>query len=404
MAAQEVMARRRAKVAWNRLWLPALVMLAIAASALLHAPAMAQEQGWSLRDLLFPRRSERVQPMKKFPPPPKAKKRTVKKPATTAPEPPPPVVEKAPDARVVLVIGDFLAAGLAEGLGDAFAENPHVRVVDRSNGSSGFVRDDYYDWPGEARAVIEAEKPAVIVAMLGSNDRQQMKVGDVSEAPRTEGWSKQYDARTQAFGKAMADSKVPFLWVGMPAFKSSKMTADMLAFNDVYRSAAQKNGGEFIDIWDGFTDENGAFVSAGPDINGQQARLRADDGINMTRAGKRKIAFYAEKPLTKILVLATPEGAGSGAAHAPAGEPAREPEAGAAPAAVYRTVPMLLSDPALDGGSELLGATTARRGSGAPDGKAAVIDLSPAEPGRADDFSWPQKPAAAKDVTGATTP
>ena len=42
-------------------------------------------------------------------------------------------------------------------------------------------------------------------------------------------------------------------------------------------------------------------MSNGPDINGQPARLRAADGINLARPGKRKVAFYAEKPLYKLL-------------------------------------------------------------------------------------------------------
>ena len=75
----------------------------------------------------------------------------------------------------------------------------------------------------------------------------------------------------------------------------------MLAFNDIYRKAAEGAGAEFVDIWDGFVDENGAYVSTGPDINGQPVRLRAGDGINLSKAGKRKVAFYAEKPLNKLL-------------------------------------------------------------------------------------------------------
>lgn len=381
--------------------LPVLILaLAVLAAGMAYVPAMAQEQGWSLRDLLFPRRSERIQPSRKFPPPPKTTKRTVKKQATAAPEPT--AVEKAPDARVVLVIGDFLASGLADGLTAAFADNPQVRIVDRSNGSSGFVRDDYYDWPGEVGPVIDAEKPAAVIAMLGSNDRQQMQVGETRETPLSEAWTRQYEARTQAFGKRVAESKVPFLWVGMPPFKPSKMTADMLAFNDIYRSAAQQAGGEFIDIWDGFTDENGAFVSSGPDINGQPVRLRADDGINITRAGKRKIAFYTERPLIKILGLSAPDAGAPG--HIPAGEPVRGPETELAPATIDRTVPMLLSDPALDGGSELLGAVPLADGKPG-NGPASHTPVSGTTPGRADDFAWPAAPAPAKpgtEVTGAT--
>ena len=44
----------------------AIVVLATGIAGTFHTPALAQEQpqnrGWSLRDLLFPRRSERVEP------------------------------------------------------------------------------------------------------------------------------------------------------------------------------------------------------------------------------------------------------------------------------------------------------------------------------------------------------
>ncbi|TPM06119.1 MULTISPECIES: DUF459 domain-containing protein [unclassified Mesorhizobium] len=386
----------------------AVAVLAVAMAGAFHAPAMAQEQqsrGWSLRDLLFPRRSERIEPpldIQKPRPRPKAKKPRAPRPPA---EPEIPIAEKAPDARVVLVVGDFMAAGLAEGLDTAFAENTGVRIVVRSNGSSGFVRDDFYNWPEQIKSLIETEKPAAVVVMLGSNDRQPMKVGDVREQPRSESWTKEYERRTEAFGKAIATAKVPFLWVGMPAFRVSKMTSDMLAFNDIYRQAAESHGGEFVDIWDGFVDENGAFVTSGPDINGQPVRLRSDDGINMSKAGKRKLAFYTEKPLMKVLGLAAPGSVAPTAA--PAGAPVEAPAPAAAPIVIDRTAPMLLSDPALDGGTELLGAgPPAKANPGLPGEKLVVEGKAPvASPGRADDFAWPPKtnPAAAAAAAGTTT-
>lgn len=379
----------------------AIAVLAVAGSSAFHTPAFAQEdgnRGWSLRDLLFPRRSERIEPpanVQPVRPKPKARKPKPRPPA----EPEAPVVEKAPDARVVLVVGDFLAGGLAEGLDVAFADNPTVRIVSRSNGSSGFVRDDFYNWPVEIKSLIETEKPSVVVVMLGSNDRQQMRVGDVREQPRSENWTKEYEHRTDALGKAIQDAKVPFLWVGMPAFGAAKMTSDMLAFNDIYHSAAQTHGGEFVDVWDGFVDENGAFVTSGPDINGQPVRLRSDDGINVTRAGKRKLAFYTEKPLAKILGLAAPGSVTT--VSAPAGAPVEASKPAAAPVIVDRTAPMLLSDPALDGGTELLGAAPpAKADPNLPGEKLTVEGKAPvASPGRADDFSWPPKTPTASSET-----
>ena len=201
----------------------------------------------------------------------------------------------------MLVVGDFLGSGLAEGLTTAFTQNPNVRIVDRTSGSSGFVREDFHNWPEKVDELITAERPAAIVVMIGANDRQQMLVDGVRETVRSEGWNKEYAARAAELAKAISARKVPFLWVGMPPFKSSKTMLDMLAFNDIYRAAAASAGGEYVDIWDGFVDENGAYMSNGPDINGQPARLRANDGINLARPGKRKVAFYAEKPLYKLL-------------------------------------------------------------------------------------------------------
>ncbi len=240
--------------------------------------------------------------------------------------------------------------------------------------------------------------------MLGSNDRQQMRVGDVREQPRSENWTKEYERRADAFGKAIASTKVPYLWVGMPAFRVSKMTSDMLAFNDIYRSAAESNGGEFVDVWDGFVDENGAFVTSGPDINGQPVRLRADDGINVSKAGKRKLAFYTEKPLTKILGLATPGSVVT--ASAPAGAPVEAPAPAAVPIIVDRTVPMLLNDPALDGGSELLGAAPSDKGGcefARRKARRSKAEAPDASPGRVDDFSWPPKTRPATAAAGTTT-
>ena len=190
--------------------------------------------------------------------------------AASAPEA---AVDKAEDAKRVLVVGDFLAGGLADGLAAAFAENPNVVVLDRSNGSSGLVRDDFYDWPGEIAAILEAEKPAAVVVMIGSNDRQEIVVEGTSEKPRSEAWLKEYKRRATEFVSQITDKGLPLLWVGNLPFKSGNMSSDMIAFNDVYRRVAEEVGGEFVDVWDGFVDENGEFVASGPDMNGQPALL-----------------------------------------------------------------------------------------------------------------------------------
>jgi hypothetical protein len=212
-----------------------------------------------------------------------------------------------------------------------------------------------------------------------------MKIGETAEEPLSEKWSEQYAVRTQALAAAISERKIPFVWVGVPAFKSPSMLSDMLAFNDVYRAAAEGAGAEFVDIWDGFVDENGGYVQTGPDLNGQPVRLRSNDGINLTRPGKRKLAFFAEKPLAKLL---EETGAPGVATLAPASAAAPVPAA-VDIGSIKRTEPVSLQDPELDGGAELLGRVVEpKRKVRSPGEKLAIEGIAPdAMPGRADDFS-----------------
>jgi uncharacterized protein len=370
-------------------------LLAASLAVTTAAPAFAQDGGFGIFRKIFrpreriiddygyddyqpaPRRRAVPQRQQQRP----AQRRT-QRPVAPVEPPPPAVIEKAADARAVLVIGDFMGAGLAEGLDAVFAQDPKIRVIDATNGSSGFVRDDVVDWPKSVAEMIAKEKPVAVVAMLGSNDRQSMKVGDTREPSRSPPWTIAYEGRTHALAKAVEATKVPLLWVGLPSFKNAKMAADVVAFNDIYSRAAQGAGAEYVDVWDGFADDTGAFTATGPDINGQPVRLRGNDGINLTRAGKRKLAFYLEKPLARIL------GVPVGASKAVAGTggtaevlPASLSAQAAGPAApLDRTPPMALGSMSSSGNeNELLGGA-----------KPAPIKPNTAAiervPGRADDF------------------
>ncbi|MEQ1944752.1 DUF459 domain-containing protein [Mesorhizobium sp. VNQ89] len=375
--------------------------------------AQEQERIGLLNRLFGSKKAEREEPKAQVVKPKTQRKKAPRAPAEGEEAPQVAVVTKHPNAHVVLVVGDFLASGLAEGLTTAFTQNPNVRIVDRSSGSSGFVRSDFHNWAEKVNELITSEKPAAVVVMIGANDRQQMLVDGVRETVRSENWNRQYADRAEELAKAIAARKVPFLWVGTPPFKSQKMMLDMLAFNEMYRTAAVGAGGEFVDVWDGFVDENGAYVASGPDINGQPARLRANDGINLARPGKRKIAFYAEKPLYRIL---GEDPAAQGAATAdlaarpayrmfgPFGpsDPLDQAELDVAvdpneAGPVNAARPVALRTPGLDGGVELLGAIAEpRREAKTPAEKLAIEGFAPAAPaGRADQFGWPQLASAA---------
>ncbi|MCV0380773.1 DUF459 domain-containing protein [Nitratireductor sp.] len=384
----------------------AIISLSLALPVILStpSPAGAQERSRGLLDFLFGGRARQREPERPAVRQPSQRRN---QPATRSPSrsttrvaprqpttpPPPPEVEKLENARTVLVVGDFMAGGLAEGLSDAYAESPGVRVINRSNGSSGFVRDDYYDWNAEISGILEEVSPTVVVVMIGSNDRQQLRIDGQREAPRSEPWLAEYTDRVKTFASAIEEKQIPLVWSGLPAFKSSTMSSDMLAFNDIYKTTVESIGGTFVDIWDGFVDENGAFIFTGPDMNGQPVRLRGSDGINLTRSGKRKVAFYVEKPLNKLLGEAiSPDIGEVGIENLP--NLVLFPEE---PTPVDRTVPISLSDPALDGGLELMGAVVEPIGRQERSDEADIDSATSSQPGRADNFSLrPVAPVAEK--------
>jgi hypothetical protein len=396
----------RTPIRWLVLALAA-VSLCLGVSAPVHV-AEAQEQRYQRRSILdfflgrrylddAPQAPDVQQPrrqQRKRPPAPKAIVNTRTAPPVRAPVQEEPAVQKLGDARTILIVGDFLASGLGDGLTAAFETSPGVVVEARGNVSSGLVRDDYYDWPEQLPKMIDELKPAMVVVMIGANDRQQMVTDTAKEKFRTDGWFTEYRRRVLSFGKEVTGRKIPLLWVGLPAFESDSMTADAVQMNQLYRNQVESIGGEFVDIWDGFVDENGNFIVTGSDVNGQQVRLRTSDGINLTQAGRRKLAFYVEKPARRLLgTQASPDLVRLDSSNLPG--------LGLPDNPVEHTVPISLSDPNLDGGAELLGArpppmalTRSPRDLLVEQG-----EMTPAPPGRVDDYRLPVAKAPA-EVSG----
>src|SRR5216684_4010521 len=107
---------------------------------------------------------------------------------------------------------------------------------------------------------------------------------------REERWVELYSKKIDEMIGVLKSKGVPVLWVGLPALRGAKATADMLFLDSLYREAASKAGITYVDVWDGFVDEAGRFLQQGPDFEGQIRRLRSYDGVYFTRPGARKLA------------------------------------------------------------------------------------------------------------------
>jgi hypothetical protein len=265
------------------------------------APALAQsderievaqqERRRTLFDLLFgepepppaPVQQRRQQPRQQAP-------------AASLP-PPKPEVEKAPNATRLAVFGDSLAIDLSKALERFYAEDPNLVVLDQGVSSSGFVRADYFDWDKAVDEAIAADSFDLAVVMIGINDRQEIAVDGVSYAPLTEPWNAAYQGRiTQFLGKLRAARK-PVVWIGLPPMAKTDYSAAISQISNIQRLASLSGGAEYLDIYERFLGEDGKYSSHGPDVSGQNARMRKDDGIHFSSAGADKLAFYLSQTI-----------------------------------------------------------------------------------------------------------
>ena len=353
-----------------------------------------------------------------------------------------------------MVIGDTMADWLAYGLEDVLSDTPDVGVVRNIRPTSGLVRydakNDSLEWSGVIKDALVNEKPSAIVVMLGLNDRlpfrdkvppkaapqsapaapAQPQAQDkttaappdaakpdgeqppsiaASEPPRqgppgsydfhTDKWAEFYAKRIDDMIAALKSKGVPVLWVGLPAVYGTKSTSDMSYLDEIFRARAERAGIIYVDIWDGFVDESGRYVTQGPDFEGQIRRLRTGDGVHFTKFGAVKLAQYVAQDLRRVMSNHVVPVA------LPAQEGAAPAKPGAGPRPAVGPVLPLTADTSVDS-NNLLG--DGGRTAPANADPMAVRVLTHGDPiaapsGRADDFSWP-RPGSNANAEAAPEP
>src|SRR5262245_12289554 len=266
-------------------------------------------------------------------------------------------------------MADWLGHGLEEAYADN-PEFGVVRKVRANSGLiRNESRSDCYDWVQSARVFLASEKPDFFVMMIGLSDRipirerpaarpaakpgqqpaQQAQQNQQSQPPqaqqqalpapqgqqnaqdsegaikpeqspepapsgaaanhefRSDKWGELYAKRIDETVAALKSKGVPVVWVGLPPIRGPRSRSDVSYLNDFYRARAQKASITYVDVWDGFVDDEGNFNLRGPDYNGQIRQLRSTDGIYFTKAGALKLGHYVEREIQRLMqARATP--------------------------------------------------------------------------------------------------
>jgi hypothetical protein len=201
----------------------------------------------------------------------------------------------------VVVIGDTMADQLSQGLAEAFfGEHAEIAVIKKVRASSGLVRNDFFDWLKEAGNIVANERASAFVVMLGSNDRQPLRDEKGSYEFRSDRWREIYAKRIDDFLAKLKEKNTPIYIVGMPPVSAPRASADMQYINEILRERTARADVRYVEVWEGFVDEQGQFAVSGAALDGQTRRLRIQDGVHFTRTGGRKLAHYVERDLLRL--------------------------------------------------------------------------------------------------------
>ncbi|MCK7613091.1 SGNH/GDSL hydrolase family protein [Roseibium sediminicola] len=209
-------------------------------------------------------------------------------------------VPKDPNAGLIVVVGDRMARGVADGLKFMLSEKPQIRVEPITDDKAGFTGETT-DWATQVLSKIRGGDVKAVVVMIGQNDLSKTFPGEPPVEFMTEDWLNTYRDKVAALVRVVRQEKKPLVWAGLPPTNNELVNADFTQLNSIFQGVSEDRRVRYVDIWDIFLAEDGTYSSFGPDVDGKNARLRTNDRIGFTWAGYRKVAFFVERELLRLL-------------------------------------------------------------------------------------------------------
>jgi hypothetical protein len=206
--------------------------------------------------------------------------------ATTTPPEPELRTPTAAEPLRVWVGGDSMSQVFGQSL-VAFAEDSGVMDTTLDYRiSTGLTRPDYFNWPAHLDTEVDALDPEAVVIMFGANDAQGMEVdGEVFQTLDAD-WSEEYRRRGAGTMDLLQEDGRIVYWVGQPIMRDGGFSDRMAGLNEIYESeAASRPWIRYIDAYDMFADDSGAYNAFLAGLDGNVQDMRQGDGIHLSRPG-----------------------------------------------------------------------------------------------------------------------
>jgi len=201
----------------------------------------------------------------------------------------------------VYMFGDSQVFSLGSGLSRLAGKDSPVDVEYIAVHSSGFIRDDYFNWPAKLADTFKSKKYDAAVMMLGMNDYQSFldDKGTILKK-RTAEWEAAYRARCHALIDIVLTSVPRLYWVGMPVVKNPAYNESLAYIDTIQQSVADEYSPDIlvrIPLKDTIPGKDKPFSPNFETGDGKKFQVMSSDGTHFTVEGGQLVM----KPLFEFL-------------------------------------------------------------------------------------------------------
>jgi hypothetical protein len=188
--------------------------------------------------------------------------------------------------RVLMVGSSSMEHGIAQAVARELQRFGAVHIRNEGLRSTGLSRMDYFDWLTTSALYAEQYVPDLVVAQFGGNDCQGTMDADGNLVARwgTDAWDAEYARRLQVFFESMQSVGATVVLIGMPTMREERFRSRIDHLNAVSEQAAEAAGVAFVSIREITSDDSGEYIERSV-VDGEETRLRSDDGVHLSLAG-----------------------------------------------------------------------------------------------------------------------
>jgi hypothetical protein len=222
------------------------------------------------------------------------------------------------------IVGDSIAQTLAPSIAVGFDQLtartgiPHAEVQSAAEFGFGFASSlpgiihgkadpgfpPFRDWQGLFDRAVVKYDPDVVIALVGSWDMVQRKVGGTYVDPSDCGWASWYRGLVDEAGRHLRANGAVVIWLSFPCTVQPENRLHF-GLNDVFHAYATSHGraAAYVDL-DGFVCPHGKVVRRMTAPDGKSYRVRAADDTHFEFYGAPPVLgpFFADT-LQRLLPL-----------------------------------------------------------------------------------------------------